>query len=117
MPIIVMKWNYSKWLHLLFPREEPVSTEIVPTGFSKGWAARPKRAERGQGGVSKAMMSELEKMFATGETGRSKMSPAQAAEKLELMKNPDGSLKFPIIPDLCKIMAAFSAIKKKKTNR
>lgn len=63
------------------------------------------------------MMSELEKMFATGETGRSKMSPAQAAEKLELMKNPDGSLKFPIIPDLCKIMAAFSAIKKKKSNR
>jgi len=101
-------------LNLLLPREPTASTEIVPVDFQRGWASRPKRVERGQGGVSKVMMSELEKMFETGETGRSKMSPAQAAEKLELMKNPDGSLKFPIIPDLCKIMAAFSAIKKKK---
>ena len=57
------------------------------------------------------MMTELEKMFAMGETGRSKVSPAQAAERLESMKNADGSLRFPVIPEHCKIMAAFSTIK------
>lgn len=63
------------------------------------------------------MMAELELMFDMGEIGRSKVSPAQAAERLETIKNPDGSFKFTFIPDLCKIMAAFSLIKKKRTDR
>lgn len=60
------------------------------------------------------MMAELELMYDLGEIGRSKLSPAQAAERLETMKNPDGSFKFSYIPDLCKIMAAFSLIKKRR---
>lgn len=55
---------------------------------------RSKRAEKGKGGLPKEMMTELEHMFDMGEIGRSKLSPAQAAERLETMKNPDGSFKF-----------------------
>ena len=59
----------------------------LPVGFERGWAVRPKRAVRGEGQVSRDMMVELEKIFVLGETGRSKVSPAQAVERLESMKN------------------------------
>ena len=88
--------------------------ETIPLDFKLGWAVRPKIAEKGKSDLDKGMMAKLELMFEMGEIGRSKVSSAQAAERLETIKNPDGSFKFTFIPDLCKIMAAFSLIKKEE---
>lgn len=117
MQNIVEKRLGTPDIDLLITNPGDESIDYIPTGFERGWASRPKRAERGQGGISPDMMRELEIMYEMGESGRSKMSPAQAAEKLKMIENPDGNLKYPVIPELCKIMAVFSSIKKKRDNR